>query len=268
MINIHDMDGNIIKPNPRLCELTGYDADTLTEMKIWDLDQTIAPDRARTLWEQMDIGDRRRLEGLYQRRDGSTFPVEIHIRRLRLEGEDRVIAISRDITDRKERERELERYERILDTIDDVAFVVDNDRTVSYVNNAISEYVDAQPKALVGKSLEDLAGTYVADTEDRTQLETVLDQVFDGEEASDQPQRVELPLNLPDGESIFEYQFSRLAEDIPSTAAVVTMRDITDRKRREQTLHEDRDRLEEFASVVSHDLRNPLSVATGKLELA
>ncbi|WP_430504106.1 histidine kinase N-terminal 7TM domain-containing protein [Haloparvum sp. PAK95] len=36
----------------------------------------------------------------------------------------------------------------------------------------------------------------------------------------------------------------------------------------EAELREERDRLEEFASVVSHDLRNPLSVATGYLELA
>ncbi|ELZ55017.1 MULTISPECIES: sensor histidine kinase [Halorubrum] len=39
------------------------------------------------------------------------------------------------------------------------------------------------------------------------------------------------------------------------------------RVRREKAERE-RDRLDEFASVVSHDLRNPLSVATGRLDLA
>lgn len=37
---------------------------------------------------------------------------------------------------------------------------------------------------------------------------------------------------------------------------------------RERELTNQNDRLEEFASIVSHDLRNPLSVATGRLELA
>ncbi|WP_348612287.1 sensor histidine kinase [Halobaculum rarum] len=37
---------------------------------------------------------------------------------------------------------------------------------------------------------------------------------------------------------------------------------------REQELLRERDRLEEFASLVSHDLRNPLNVASGRLELA
>lgn len=95
MINIHDTDGNLIHPNPRLCEETGYDASELTEMKVWELDQMIDPDEAYSLWESMDVGDRRRIEGEYRRCDGSTFPVEVHIRRLRLEGEDQFVAIAR-----------------------------------------------------------------------------------------------------------------------------------------------------------------------------
>ncbi|MFU1779878.1 ATP-binding protein [Haloarcula japonica] len=48
----------------------------------------------------------------------------------------------------------------------------------------------------------------------------------------------------------------------------LTAMDITDRKRQERELQRQRDRLDEFASVASHDLRNPLTVAEGHLELA
>ncbi|MES3162426.1 MAG: PAS domain-containing sensor histidine kinase [Halorubrum sp.] len=41
-----------------------------------------------------------------------------------------------------------------------------------------------------------------------------------------------------------------------------------DRVQRQRQLKQQRERLDEFASVVSHDLRNPLSVAVGNLELA
>jgi signal transduction histidine kinase len=41
-----------------------------------------------------------------------------------------------------------------------------------------------------------------------------------------------------------------------------------DRVERRKQLEQQRERLEEFASVVSHDLRNPLSVAVGNIELA
>ncbi|MFO7833711.1 MAG: histidine kinase N-terminal 7TM domain-containing protein [Halohasta sp.] len=47
---------------------------------------------------------------------------------------------------------------------------------------------------------------------------------------------------------------------------VVALREITDRKRRERRLEEQNERLEEFADVVSHDLRNPLAAATGWTE--
>ncbi|SFR33655.1 sensor histidine kinase [Halogeometricum limi] len=43
--------------------------------------------------------------------------------------------------------------------------------------------------------------------------------------------------------------------------------DITERKRREAELEQQNERLEEFANIVSHDLRNPLAVAQGHLEL-
>lgn len=44
--------------------------------------------------------------------------------------------------------------------------------------------------------------------------------------------------------------------------------EVTDQRHRQQELERQNDRLEEFAGVVSHDLRNPLTVADGQLALA
>jgi signal transduction histidine kinase len=49
---------------------------------------------------------------------------------------------------------------------------------------------------------------------------------------------------------------------------LLTFRDVTLRKRHERSVERKNARLEEFASVVSHDLRNPLNVAQGRVELA
>lgn len=49
---------------------------------------------------------------------------------------------------------------------------------------------------------------------------------------------------------------------------VINTRDITEQKRHERELQRQNERLEDFAQIVSHDLRNPLNVAQGHLELA
>lgn len=45
-------------------------------------------------------------------------------------------------------------------------------------------------------------------------------------------------------------------------------RDITERKEAQRELARQNERLEEFAGVISHDLRNPLNVAQGRIKLA
>lgn len=48
----------------------------------------------------------------------------------------------------------------------------------------------------------------------------------------------------------------------------IMLTDITHRERYRQELERQNERLEQFASMVSHDLRNPLNVAAGRLEMA
>ncbi|WP_396613335.1 histidine kinase N-terminal 7TM domain-containing protein (plasmid) [Haloferax sp. S1W] len=56
--------------------------------------------------------------------------------------------------------------------------------------------------------------------------------------------------------------------DNASLGFLLVFRDVTLQKQREQDIERKNDRLEQFASVVSHDLRNPLNVAQGWLEVA
>jgi PAS domain S-box-containing protein len=87
-----------------------------------------------------------------------------------------------------------------------------------------------------------------------------------------------------DGERCYDITFSALdgdGDDGAETAHVVLMHDITDQKEREERLQRQtealegkttqlehqNERLDEFAGIVSHDLRNPLNVAGGRLEL-
>ncbi len=85
----------------------------------------------------------------------------------------------------------------------------------------------------------------------------------------------ELSLDV-DGESrYYSVQVSEIAAQPSPRGYLILLRDITERTMRERELEAARreleqsnERLEEFASVVSHDLRNPLNVASLRLELA
>ena len=108
MIDVHDVEGTILDANPRLCVETGYDESELVGMKVWELDRDLDPDDARETWEGMSVDDRLELEGEFERRDGSTFPVTVHLRRLDIDGRNRFLASSRNVADRRRRERKLQ----------------------------------------------------------------------------------------------------------------------------------------------------------------
>lgn len=258
MINIHDSDGNITNPNPRFCEKTGYDESELTGMKVWEIDQAIAPDEAENLWMGMDRGDRKRLEGVYQRKDGSTFPVEVHVRRFDFGGEDRFLVISRDISERKAREQTLQqerdRFRAVFEESFDAMVIADDD----------GQYFDANESAteLFGLSKDELLGRSISEFAPRD---------FDFETAwkafqRSENQRGTFPLIRADGTEL-RVEYAATMNITPGQHLSV-LRDVTEREMREGELERHNERLEEFTSIVSHDLRNPLNVAQGRLELA
>jgi signal transduction histidine kinase len=103
----------------------------------------------------------------------------------------------------------------------------------------------------------------VAESE-RERTAAAIREVFESGHA-----RLEAPLLTKDGTTI-PYQFAANAVEHPSgeLRLVGVGRDVTDHREYESQLERQNERLEEFASVVSHDLRNPLNVAVGQLELA
>ncbi|GGM30537.1 PAS domain S-box protein [Haloarcula argentinensis] len=115
MIDVLDADGTICDVNRRFCAELGYDESEVLGRPIWEFDRTFGAEDVQTQLSGFSIDERRKFEGLYERLDGSTMPVEVHLLRLSLDGEDRFLAISRDITERKEREQELEQQNEQLE---------------------------------------------------------------------------------------------------------------------------------------------------------
>jgi len=166
------------------------------------------------------------------------------------------------MTEGSPRDRELRRYETILDSLDDAVYAVRPDGTIAYVNDRYTEMKGVSREALLGTDIYDWV------TEETVEKATrVRNEVAAGDRDVGM---VEYEFLTADGERFpVEMRFNRVTgEEGEELNRVGVIRDVRERKRREERLRRKNERLEEFASIVSHDLRNPLNVAQGRLELA
>ncbi|MFB6175736.1 MAG: PAS domain-containing sensor histidine kinase, partial [Halobaculum sp.] len=120
--------------------------------------------------------------------------------------------------------------------------------------------LDTVPEAIQGRSVED-----VFDGEGAVESQATDDTVIEsGEPVTEEVTRV-----VDDTERVFitnKFPYYGLDGEIRGVMGI--SREITDRKARERTMQRQNRRLNRFASVVSHDLRNPLNLAQGRLQLA
>ncbi len=131
-----------------------------------------------------------------------------------------------DVTERRERNRELERYETILETIDDGVIVVDSDLRFVHVNDAFADLVGAARERLVGRS-----ASSIVDADDcRDWTAAVASSTADGT----RHETFETELRRVDGGTVrVEANVTPLSGADPDDVAFVcVVRDVSERRRR------------------------------------
>ncbi|WP_436925992.1 PAS domain S-box protein [Halosimplex amylolyticum] len=142
----------------------------------------------------------------------------------------------RDVTERKTRERGLERYEAIVETVDDGIYVVDEDGYFTEVNGTYA--------SMVGRSREELLGSHVSAVVDDEEALAEVDRLEAALAAGDRTTAtLETTITTPAGETwVGESTFS-LMETERGYERVGVVRDVTDRRAREREL-------EQYESIV------------------
>ncbi|MEF8857047.1 MAG: response regulator, partial [Haloplanus sp.] len=295
-ISILDADGRFHYVNGAYADLYGYDAANLLG-RHWQL---LYPDDevAHVREEILPTVDRRgswRGRTIGKRADGSTF-IEDHV--LTKSDDGGLICTVKDVSDRTRRE---DQVKHLHDATREL-LEAESDTEIATIVARASKNILAYPNTVVrlvddaGSTLDPVAVTDQARTELGERPPYAVDEGPVGEvyrsgepliyaditERDDEYERGEVRsvMYLPIGEfgtvsisdtavDVFDQADIDIAQILTTNADAALQRLDRERELRESRarLGAQNDALEQFASVVSHDLRNPLNVARGRLTL-
>lgn len=224
--------------------------------------------------------------------DGEEVPVEIHAKVFEYNNHFRIQGIFRDLRQQRQHERRLQQlHETTRELIDADSSEEICQLVVDAASGALnlpitgvwlrSEKAD-DPSfhlATATDSLQDIIGTPIDFAPSSLSFQTVYEEnevkIFDeinleGEQHSPISSAIVAPM---EGKGVllsgtgengdFDINDSRFVDTLAANTGVAL-----ERISRENELERQNERLEKFASIVSHDLQNPLNIARGRLDLA
>jgi len=105
--------GNILQANQAAARMHGYTVDELLTMNIGELDSPDAALGVPVRMERILSGEWLRTELTHRRKDGTQFPVEVSAGLVSVGGQQYILALARDIQERKQAEESLQRSQQI-----------------------------------------------------------------------------------------------------------------------------------------------------------
>ena len=252
-----DREGKITFVNQQTKVLFGYEEDELlgqlVEVLIPEPYRSKHPEH-RTHYFQSPrtrlMGSGMELYGLHK--NGKEFPVEISLSPITTEEGLVTLAAVRDVTERKQAE---ERFKKILEATPDAIVMVDQTGKITFVNQ--------QTKVLFGYEQDELLGQLV---------EVLIPEPYRSKHPEHRTHYFQSPRNRPMGSGMELYGLHKNGKQFPieislspletkeGIIALAAIRDITERKQIDKMKNE-------FISIVSHELKTPLTAIQGSLDL-
>jgi len=209
----------------------GYTREEFLALTVFDIDPLVDPSVMARLDEEMNESGSATLKSLHRRKDGTTFPVEVNVKLVKLERVYR-LAFVRDISGRERAEAALriseERYRELFENARDAIYVHDLSGRYTSVNRAAEQLSGFTREEILGKHFSNFVSPRDL-KEVRTNLCRKLDDenetVYEVDVATRSGQRVPVEIS---SRLIYE---NGVAVGVQGTA-----RDIGDRKRAQEAL--------------------------------
>lgn len=145
----------ILELNEAACASTGYLRNELLMMKVTDLaERQVNIDH----WTEHVAAVRKKgfmlVEDRMKRRDGSTFPIEVGVKYLVHEKQDYLVAVIRDISERKQAEEDHARLASAVEATVEAVVITDSlSGTIQYVNPAFELLTGYTREEALGRTL-------------------------------------------------------------------------------------------------------------------
>jgi PAS domain S-box-containing protein len=162
---------------------------------------------------------------------------------------------------KQELERLNDRFQSFVRHSPDVITIIEPDGRIRYNSPAVEQVLGYDQDELVG----DVAYEYVH-PEDREDVRSKFETLVESEGTN--RVRYEHRFRHADGSWLWIGSVASDRAGADGEGFLINSRDISDRKARERELEAKTERLDEFASIVSHDLQTPITVADARLDLA
>ena len=178
------------------------------------------------------------------------------------------VGIVRDISERKRRERELAQYETIVETVPEGILVLDQNGLVKWSNERFVTHMEYTREDVSGKSFLEFVEEGIFDQDVVGRYQDILRELLTSSNDVDEVTFYVDTYTPRGGTRHFESKTALLPlENGEFVGTVTAFRDITQQIRYRRELERQNERLEQFARFVSHDLRNPINVAQGHVEV-
>jgi len=159
IILLFNKDYIIVEANDRAIDTYQYSRDEIIGKNVTELR---SPEGLSTIKKDLDLLEKNgsaTIETVHQRKDGTTFPIEISARKVDIEGAKFYQSISRDISERKEAEETLmqseERFRKVFEDSPFGMVMTGKDLGIIKANSAFCRMLGYREEELIGHTFKD-----------------------------------------------------------------------------------------------------------------
>ncbi|TAN42540.1 MAG: PAS domain S-box protein [Nitrospirae bacterium] len=148
--------GKFLIVNEKAYTTLGYSREEILSMKVFDIDPLLEPSDFTKVMEELNRTGAMIWQGIHKRKDGTTFPVEVSLKIVVLD-RSYLVAITRDITERKKAEEALrdseEKFRTMALAAHDAIIMMGNEGEILFWNDAAEKIFGYSRPEVLGKNL-------------------------------------------------------------------------------------------------------------------